>query len=754
MFHTLWRRWASKPSRPPQVSHRRGKARLRLEILEDRVVPAVAVSASAISNVFEGQPNIGLQPASFTDSNLTLTASQYKVTINYGDGTTPVTNVNPAPPGTTFDNKLTVSGSAGNFTITDAHTFPEESGSTVPPFAFSFTVIVTQNIPAGLTGQGTSQAFVLDAALAPGNPISAGTPMKFSGGNTGNPTSAAMALANFEAAVGGAKNTAAAPQPTGFRTITWDGVKVDGTDSAAGPNSTVVITAGHTVGIPLNRFQGQGVFFGAIYAVSNDGFVDVNPNVGSSNPVLFPAFSMPSTFAMFNDNGIDFKFVAAASPFTPPVSAVSRGFGAIFLNVQQPGTTIQYFHGSTVLDTLDVPTNATAGATLFAGELFSNPIVTNVLLTLGQGVIFKFDGTTAISGAANSASNNLVATDDFVYAEPQPAANGFPIVSGAQGTVNAQASVTPTVGVPFTGVVATFSDSDPNGNAKDYTATINWGDGHFSNGMITQNAQGGFDVNGTNTYATPGNFPINVDVADFGGGSGLNGSQPTLAVNNTAHVSAGNQNHRFVAQVYLDLLGRTVDPSGLQFWSGVLDAGLMNRVQVVQGIENSLEFRIVEVNTAYQKILGRQADPVGLNGFVQFLQNGGTMEQLKATLGSSPEFMNDAQTQDTTPGLTTANQKFVDFLFQKVLNRIADSGGLNAFTTALNNGTPPLTVASAIISSPEAQSVLVKGFYLQFLKRQADSGGLNSFVQQLLSGVRDEAVIVGLVASDEYFARV
>jgi hypothetical protein len=212
-------------------------------------------------------------------------------------------------------------------------------------------------------------------------------------------------------AVGGPKNTAAAPQPNGFRVINWDGVKVDGTDAVAGPNSTTVITPGHTVGIPLDRFQGQGVFFGAIYAVSNDGFVDVNPNVGAPNPVLFPAFSMPNTFAMFNDNGIDFKFVAPSATNTALVSAVSRGFGSIFLNVQQPGTTIQYFHGSTLLETVNVPTNATAGAAVFAGELFTQPIVTNVLLTLGNGVIFKFDGTTVQSGGANTASNNLVAVD-------------------------------------------------------------------------------------------------------------------------------------------------------------------------------------------------------------------------------------------------------------------------------------------------------------------------------------------------------
>src|SRR5207302_10120630 len=86
-------------------------------------------------------------------------------------------------------------------------------------------------------------------------------------------------------------------------------------------------------------------------------------------------------------------------------------------------------------------------------------------------------------------------------------------------------------------VVGTFNDLDPNGNAKDFTATINWGDGHSTNGTIAKNAQGGFNVSGTNTYAHEGLFPINIDVADFGGGSGISGSIPVVSVNNTLKVA-------------------------------------------------------------------------------------------------------------------------------------------------------------------------------------------------------------------------
>jgi hypothetical protein len=526
----FFRRYTWKSMSQPVGGERgRLRARLRLETLEKRCVPAgtVTITSFTVLQAVEGMPSNPSINAAFTDTN-GVPDTQLSATINYGDGSTLSTG------------GITQTG-ATTYTVTDKHTFLEESGSTVPPFAFTATLTVTETGNASNTDMKTAPAEVLDAPLSSGNPVSIGTTQQFFGGNTGNTTTAAQAETNFEAAIGGVDNGGnppAQPLTTGFRTINWDGVKLDGTDFGGGAN-TIVIDQGKTVGIPLNRFQERGIFFGAIYAVSTDqqtgggSFGDVNPNVAG----LFPSFSPHNTFAMFNDNGIDFKFVLPSAHTSSVVSAASRGFGAIFINVQQPGTTIQYFNGNTLLDTLAVKPNATAGAAVFAGELFNNPIVTNVLLTLGQGVIFKFDGKNVTAGGSNTASNNLVVTDDFVYAEPQPIANGFPIISGAGGTTNAAVTVNAKQGVAFTGVVANFSDADPAGTATDYTATINWGDGHISNGTITANNSGGFNVSGTNTYAQPGNFPISVDVMDFGGGPGPGGSQPTLSVTNTARVS-------------------------------------------------------------------------------------------------------------------------------------------------------------------------------------------------------------------------
>ena len=111
-------------------------------------------------------------------------------------------------------------------------------------------------------------------------------PMVFSGSGA----NAATALDAYRTAIGGDRNTAG-PEASGRREISWDGVRLDGTD--ANPN-TKVISSGHTVIIPVDRFQSQGAVFADPYAVSGDGFASVNPGTAGQ----FPAFSPNNTFAM------------------------------------------------------------------------------------------------------------------------------------------------------------------------------------------------------------------------------------------------------------------------------------------------------------------------------------------------------------------------------------------------------------------------------------------------------------------------
>ncbi|HEV3345215.1 MAG TPA: right-handed parallel beta-helix repeat-containing protein, partial [Pirellulales bacterium] len=65
-------------------------------------------------------------------------------------------------------------------------------------------------------------------------------------------------------------------------------------------------------------------------------------------------------------------------------------------------------------------------------------------------------------------------------------------------------SVTATEGRQFSGVVATFTDSDAQDLAGDFSATVNWGDGNTSTGSIGLGTDNIYTVSASHTYAEDG----------------------------------------------------------------------------------------------------------------------------------------------------------------------------------------------------------------------------------------------------------
>jgi hypothetical protein len=463
-----------------------------------------------------------------------IAVSNFSATINWGDGTASTTGV-------------AVANGAGAFNILGGHTYSEEG-------SYNVVVQVTDST-TGTTQQGTGTATVADAPLSIA-PQPAGASTTFTGaGGTNLAGGAFNAMSAFQAAIGGANNGATpSPQNGGFRTINWDGVLLAAND---GTFTNQVINA-HTVGIPLNRFQERGMNFEEVYAVSDDGFTSVNPGVAGQ----FPAFSPAKTFAMFNDNSIDFNFVLpSVHGANVPIQGVTRGFGAIFLDVETANTTsIEYFSGTTSLGKFFVPVGA-SGQPQFFGVLFQNAVVTNVSITLGNATLFSFDGTNVTSGPADAPpGTDLAVTDDFVYPEPQAVATGI--------NVNAVA------GTPFTAKVASFTDADPNGQLSDYSVVIDWGDGTSSAGGVSPNAaqpdsetitnkdasitasvNGGWDVSGTHTYAGAGSFTITTSIRDIGGSSISASStatvtgQPSLSINDVTQAEGNSGTTNFVFTV-------------------------------------------------------------------------------------------------------------------------------------------------------------------------------------------------------------
>jgi hypothetical protein len=70
----------------------------------------------------------------------------------------------------------------------------------------------------------------------------------------------------------------------------------------------------------------------------------------------------------------------------------------------------------------------------------------------------------------------------------------------------------------YNGPTATFADAaSPAGTLSDFSASINWGDGATSAGVVSGPGGGPYSVSGSHTYATTGSFTITTTVTDVGG---------------------------------------------------------------------------------------------------------------------------------------------------------------------------------------------------------------------------------------------
>ena len=120
--------------------------------------------------------------------------------------------------------------------------------------------------------------------------------------------------------------------------------------------------------------------------------------------------------------------------------------------------------------------------------------------------------------------------------------------------------------------------------------------------------------------------------------------------------------------------------------------------------------------------------------------------------------------------LSSANAVYVNLLYEQLLARPADAGGLSGWVTLLtqtekvpgtvfqqtdNTKTVPGTfsVVAAIEQSQEYRTRLVDNLYATLLARPADPAGEAGFVQALGSGTTIEQVKAIMLGSPEYFQR-
>jgi hypothetical protein len=204
-------------------------------------------------------------------------------------------------------------------------------------------------------------------------------------------------------------------------------------------------------------------------------------------------------------------------------------------------------------------------------------------------------------------------------------------------------------------------------------------------------------------------------------------------------------NQQFVAQVFLDLLGRGVDDGGQSAFSGMLDQGVA-RGTVVLIIEASNEYTSDVVRQLYATYLHRGADDEEVAIWSSFLRGGSSVESVALQFIDSAEFR-------TTQGQST-NDGFLNALYQDVFSRSVDTGGRQFWDQFLNGGGTTAQIASAVLSSQEYHDDVVKFGFLTLLRRLVDDAGLSAFSNALAAGLADALFNAQVIASDEYFQRI
>ncbi len=214
----------------------------------------------------------------------------------------------------------------------------------------------------------------------------------------------------------------------------------------------------------------------------------------------------------------------------------------------------------------------------------------------------------------------------------------------------------------------------------------------------------------------------------------------------------GSANERYVSQLYLDLLHRPVDATGLSTWVGDLNNGATFQ-DVAMAITSSREYDADIVDGFYVTYLGRHAETYGLNAWVDQMQSGLNAEVILAGILGSDEYYKDVG------GTNTA---FITALYEKFLGRAPETtpSGLPYWLNVLQTdvaggmtvGQARQAVSAAISNSNENRIDVVTSYYETFLHRAPDPAGLDAWVQNLANGVSQPTIVSAFVTSPEYLA--
>jgi cyclophilin family peptidyl-prolyl cis-trans isomerase len=310
-------------------------------------------------------------------------------------------------------------------------------------------------------------------------------------------------------------------------------------------------------------------------------------------------------------------------------------------------------------------------------------------------------------------------------------------------------AITGTAGTALSNIsVATFTDADASAAAGDYTAQINWGDGHLNAGTVSLGANGQFTVTGSNTYVNAGKYPVDVTITLA---SALGG--------NIAHTNRAAALNSTIADSTFAERGIVITPNnGITPVQGTAVTTQVATFTDAVATDKAVDFTALiawgDGSTSAGTIVAQAGGGFTISGSHKYLV-GGAMVASVTLNHIVPDVTGSTGTVTFTINVAprSDNQRFLDHLYQDVLGRGIDPTGEAGGLAFLARGGTRTQLALIVVQSPEAAAIQVQALYQKYLGRAADQSGLQADVNYLHQGGSLQLLRAWIMGSDEYFHR-
>ncbi|MGH7134821.1 MAG: DUF4214 domain-containing protein, partial [Pirellulales bacterium] len=270
----------------------------------------------------------------------------------------------------------------------------------------------------------------------------------------------------------------------------------------------------------------------------------------------------------------------------------------------------------------------------------------------------------------------------------------------------------------------------------DFTATINWGDGATTAGVVS-GSNGKYTVTGTHAYANEGADTATVAIADDAPGTASASATATVTVSAAPPVVTpvpfGGPE-----QSELSVGVATFTTPGSSMGAGSYTA------TIAWGDGATSPGTVTSINGGFA-VSGKHtyADEGRYHFAVTVSRTGGP-----STTAAGLATIVEPQLSDGTNG--TANTRWINEVYNDLLHRPAEVAALDYFSGQLSAGEQRGQIVAQIEASPEFRGDEVQTVYETYLHRAAEPAAQTSGVQYL-AGHSVEQLSANVIGSTEYF---